>query len=144
MVRLREIKAAITALLKAKFSYKVHFDNVEKAAESYFYVEMIPRQKTIDRVLYARLIDVDIQLVLKPDENGRVKRVELYDAIDLLDSNFRAVFNVGDRFITVLNASSTIFDEVLHYRFTLEFDDCLEYEDDHVLPEELYLTIKKE
>ena len=43
MMTLREIKAAIVAVLNQNFKgYKVHFDNVEKSDAPYFYVEFMP------------------------------------------------------------------------------------------------------
>lgn len=59
MIRLLDIKKSLAALLKSKFDYKVHFDNVEKSSEPYFYVEMMPRHKTVDEIL----TDKSIQLI---------------------------------------------------------------------------------
>ena len=50
MIKLLDIKKGLTTLLKSKFNYKVHFDNVEKSSEPYFYVEMMPRHKTVDEI----------------------------------------------------------------------------------------------
>ena len=74
MIKLLDIKKGLTTLLKSKFNYKVHFDNVEKSSEPYFYVEMMPRHKTVDEILTDKSIQIDIMLVLIPDEYGRIKR----------------------------------------------------------------------
>ena len=125
MIRLLDIKKSLTALLKSKFDYKVHFDNVEKSDEPYFYVEMMPRRKTVDEILTDKSIQIDIMLVLIPDEYGRIKRSVLYDTSDTLDSLIRPVFHVQNRYITVLESHTRFVDEILHYVIDLDFADCL-------------------
>ena len=93
-----------------------------------------PRSKTIDRVYYDRTIDIDIQLVLLPDCQGRVKRSLLYDVA------LRPVLQIGDRFITISSTSSVIVDEILHYEFSLDFTDALPGEEVVELMQELYLN----
>lgn len=141
MITAKELRAAIASLLKKNFpAYKVHFDNVERANSSYFYVWLSPRSKTIDRVYYDRTIDIDIQLVLLKDCKGRVKRSLLYDAIDKLDVALRPVLQIGDRFITISSTNSVIVDEILHYEFSLDFTDALPGEEVVELMQELYLN----
>lgn len=125
LIRLLGIKKELTALLKSKFDYKVHFDNVEKSNEPYFYIEMMPRQKTVDEILTDKSIQIDIMLVLIPDEYGRIKRSVLYDTSDTLDDLIRPVFCVQDRYITVLESHTRFVNEILHYVFNLDFTDCL-------------------
>lgn len=140
MIKARDIRAAITSLLKANFpAYEVHFDNVERARNNYFYVELAPRRKTIDRVYYDRSIGIDIQLVILPDCRGRVKRSLLYDAIDTLDEAIRPVLQIGDRHITILENNSVIVDEILHYEFSLDFTDFLPVERGELM-RELYIN----
>lgn len=144
MISLRSIKKAFTALLKQNYpEYAVHFDNVEKRDVPYFYVEMQPLIHTVDRVYSERTIQVDITFIPDEDRYGRVDRTVLYDVADTLDALIRPVFYVEDRAITVLDAETTIHDEVLHYIFNLEFADYREAnrltED---LMEELQLTLK--
>lgn len=140
MITAKELRAAITALLKKNFpAYEVHYDNVEKADTSYFYIELAPSRKTIDPVYYDRSIGIDIQLVLLPDKRGRVKRSLIYDAIDTLDAAIRPVLQVGDRFITILGNNSVIVDEILHYEFSLDFTDFLPVERGELM-QELYLN----
>ena len=140
MIKAKDIRAAITSLLKKNFPlYEVHFDNVERACKSYFYVELAPRRKTIDPVYYDRSIGIDIQLVILPDCKGRVKRSLLYDAIDTLDEVIRPVLKIGDRHITILENNSVIVDEILHYEFSLDFTDFLPVERGELM-QELYIN----
>lgn len=146
MISLRSIKKAFTALLKQNYpKYAVHFDNVEKRDAPYFYVEMQPLIRTVDRVYSERTIQVDITFVPEEDRYSRVDRAVLYDIADTLDALVRPVFYVEDRAITILDAETTIHDEVLHYIFNLEFAD---YREANRLTEdlmaELQFTLKKE
>lgn len=126
MITLRSIKKAITTALKGEFTtYKVHFDNVDKSDAPYFYVEMQPVSKTWDRIISERTIQIDVQLIPQLDQFGRTQRVALYDAADALEKLFRPVFTIDDRHITVLEAETTFFDEILHYIFNLDFADAL-------------------
>ena len=140
MITAKELREAITTMLKTNFpAYKVHFENVEQAKASYFYVELIPSRRTVDDVYYDRSIGIDLQLVLLPDCRGRVKRSLLYDAIDTLDMAMRPVLQVKDRFITIMGTSSVIVDEVLHYEFSLDFADFMPVERGELM-QELYLN----
>lgn len=125
MIRLLDIKKELTSLLKSKFNYKVHFDNVEKSNEPYFYVEITPRHKTIDEILADKSIQIDIMLVLLPDKYGRIKRSILYDTFDTLDSLIRPAFHIQDRHITILESQTRFVDEILHYIFNINFVDCM-------------------
>lgn len=145
MISLRSIKKAITALLKKNCpDYAVHFDHVEKRDAPYFYVEMQPIIHTFDEVYSERTIQIDITFVPDEDEYGRVDRVVLYDIADTVDVLIRPVFYVEDRAITVLDAETTIHDDVLHYIFNLEFADYREaaWLTDELM-EELQVTITK-
>lgn len=127
MITLRSIKEALTASLKRKYpNYKVHFDNVEKQSkEPYFYVEMMPTVTTVDDVYHDRLIQIDITFYIPYDQYGRVDRMLLYDMIGGLDLLIRPVFYVEDRAITILEAETTLVDDILHYIFTLDFRDAV-------------------
>lgn len=142
LIRLLDIKKELTALLKSKFNYKVHFDNVEKSSEPYFYVEMMPRHKTVDEILTDKSIQIDIMLVFIPDEFGRIKRSILYDTADTLDSLIRPVFHIEDRYITVLESQTRFVDEVLHYIFNLKFADCMTDEESSAIMYDLMQTLE--
>ena len=138
ILTLLDIKQAVTAKLKSKYpDYKVHFDNVEKKAAPYFYVEMRPQAKTVDDFFTDRTIQIHIQLILKEDCCGRIKRSELYRAADEIDSLFRPVLQIQDRYITVLESEMTLHDDVLHYIFELSFTDGLAAEEINSIAYEL-------
>ena len=120
-----EIRRALSALLKQHFPYAVYFTNNASADKEYFHVELAPKKRVVDRVIYEREIDVMMELVLPPDARGRIDRAKLYEAVDTLDAAFLPVLTIGDRHITVQETSSRIVDEVLHYRFSLDFADAM-------------------
>lgn len=126
MIPSKDIRSAITALLKSKFSYEVHFSTNFDAKADYFYIELSEDQSFIDRVYRDRDISVSIHYVPMADGRGRINRVKLYEAQEMLEEQFLSVVKLGDRFITVQDASSRIVDEVLHFSFHLRFADNLE------------------
>lgn len=136
MMTLRDIKAAIVAVLNQNFNdYKVHFDNVEKSDAPYFYVEFMPTATTVDDLFSDRLIQVDITYIHPKDAMGRVSRTAVFEVADALDKVFRPVLAVKDRHITILDAEMTIVDDILHYIFNLDFRD--NFEDAGRIPYEL-------
>ena len=120
-----EIRHALSALLKQHFPYAIYFTNNSSADKGYFHVEIAPKKRTIDRVIYEREIDVMMELVLSPDARGRIDRTKLYEAVDTLDVALLPVLTMGDRHITVQETRSRIVDELLHYSFTLDFADAM-------------------
>ena len=127
MMTLRDIKAAIVAVLNQNFKdYKGHFDNVEKSDAPYFYVEFMPTATTVDDLFSDRLIQVDITYIHPKDAMGRVSRTAVFEVADALDKVFRPVLAVKDRHITILDAEMTIVDDILHYIFNLDFRDNFE------------------
>lgn len=127
MMTLREIKAAIVAVLNQNFKgYTVHFDNVEKSDAPYFYVELMPTATTVDDVYSDRLVQVDITYIHPKDAMGRVNRTAVYDVADTLDRTIRPVLAIMDRHITILDAEMTVVDDILHYIFNLDFRDNFE------------------
>ena len=127
MMTLREIKAAIVAVLNQNFKdYKVPFDNVEKSDAPYVYVEFMPTATTVDDLFSDRLIQVDITYIHPKDAMGRVSRTAVFEVADALDKVFRPVLAVKDRHITILDAEMTIVDDILHYIFNLDFRDNFE------------------
>lgn len=142
MIKLLDIKKELTTLLKSKFNYKVHFDNVEKSSEPYFYVEMMSRHKTVDEILTDKSIQIDIMLVLIPDEYGRIKRSVLYDTADTLDGLIKPVFHIKDRYITIFESHTRFVDEILHYVFYLDFADCLTDKESSAIMYDLMQTLE--
>ena len=133
MLSLLSIRKAIVALLRTKFpktAYQVHFDNVEKSKAPYFYVELTPhRSRTFDAIISERSIEIDVMYFGGEDAQGNVKRSELYDVAEILDTLFRPVFFVEDRAITINEAQYRIVDEILHFTFSLDFADAVTEEE---------------
>lgn len=126
MITLADIRKAITTALKSKFqNIKVFFDDVENSTDDYFYIEFTPKSKTIDDIYTENIIKVDIDYILAEDKNGKIDRRKLQDSISKIDILFRPIFKVKDRTFTVLETSTTIVDEILHFSFELDFVDCL-------------------
>lgn len=130
MITLADIRKAITTALKSKFQkIKVFFDDVENSTDDYFYIEFTPKSKTIDDIYTNKIIKIDIDYVLALDENKKIDRRKLQDSISKIDILFRPIFKVKDRTFTVLETSTTIVDEILHFSFELDFVDCLDDEE---------------
>ena len=126
MITLADIRKAITTALKSKFqNIQVFFDDVETSTDDYFYIEFTPKSKTIDDIYTNKIIKIDIDYVLALDENKKIDRRKLQDSISKIDILFRPIFKVKDRTFTVLETSTTIVDEILHFSFELDFVDCL-------------------
>lgn len=126
MITLADIRKAITTALKSKFqNIKVFFDDVENSTDDYFYIEFTPKSKTIDDIYTNKIIKIDIDYVLALDENKKIDRRKLQDSISKIDILFRPIFKVKDRTFTVLETSTTIVDEILHFSFESDFVDCL-------------------
>lgn len=143
MISTRTIKAALVTLLKtAHTEAKVHFDNVEKAKTPYFYVDMSENTRQLGRPYFDRSLSLDICYIAAEDEAGRVDRNELLDMANRMAVVFSRPFKVEDRFITILDADITFFDEVLHYRFKLSFTDYLSDEELGITPAELMQTLE--
>ena len=115
---------------------------MEKSSEPYFYVEMMSRHKTVDEILTDKSIQIDIMLVLIPDEYGRIKRSVLYDTADTLDGLIKPVFHIKDRYITILESHTRFVDEILHYVFYLDFADCLTDKESSAIMYDLMQTLE--
>lgn len=122
-----ELRKALVDYLRKQtgLTYEVHFNRVEESAESYFFVEFSEKRTTVDSVYYDRVIDVEVSLVLKPDEFDKVNLNILRNAADSLANTLKPIFYVQDRFITVHETHSRIVDRILHFDFKLEFTDYL-------------------
>lgn len=133
MLTAKDFRKALCELIndKAKLPYDVFFNHVNNSRESYVWIDVQPQKKSWDRVYFQRVMNVDIHVLLTPDEYAEVKHSGLMDIADALDSAIMPCLQVRDRFITVQEFSSHIFDDVLHYEFVLDFTDCVpnaEYE----------------
>ncbi len=143
MIPSSDIRSALSALLKKHFPYAVYFTNNADSQKGYFHVTVTPKTRTVDRVIYERSLDIELELVLPPDARGRIDRTKLYEAVDILDAALMPVLTIGDRHITVQETSSRIVDEVLHYSFTLDFADAMPSEEFEFM-EELAINGQRE
>ena len=142
MIKLRAIQKALVELLKSKYpNYKVYFDNIEKSNAPYFYIEMFVRSGIGDYTYFDRTVQVDITFRPIEDKYGRIKRSELYEMSDSLESLFRPVLKVDDRYITINDFEHTFIDEVLHFIFNLEFEDAFTDEEVGFIRNEVAQTL---
>ena len=125
MITAKDFRKALKHLVsvKAGLPYKVWFDYVQTSDQSYIWIDVHPQKTSWDNAYFQRILDVDIQVVLIPDEMGNVDRTDLLGISDKLDMAIMPCLRVKDRFITVQNFRSSIVDDVLHYEFTLDFTD---------------------
>ncbi|MBR1728842.1 MAG: hypothetical protein IJ728_04890 [Selenomonadaceae bacterium] len=149
MLTVSEIQTALTKLVTQNTKIKdVWFDRVNYPSEdefqNYAWIELRPNKTSFDKVYYQRLIAVDIHIILKPDENGEVSRTEIYEIIDQLDAAIMPCLQIKDRFITIQNFRADIFDNVLHYEFTLDFTDYIQSDEYEGLAYELMKNLKME
>ena len=141
MITAREIRHALTKVIQtnAKLPYKVFFEHVSKSGESYVFVDLMPKKTTIDKVYFQWNINVDINVVLIPDEYALVQKEDLWDISDRLMAAIMPTVIIetedGDksktRYATVQDFNSYIVDDILHHEFVLDFTDYVrsdEYE----------------
>ena len=130
MLTARDIRQALVDLIKVKaqIPFDVHFNHINKSNKSYIWIEFRPQKKNIDSVYFQRILNVDIHVVLFPDSNAEVKHTDLLSISDEMDKVIMPCLQIKDRFITILNSNSYIFDDILHYEFSLDFTDCVERE----------------
>lgn len=133
MLTAKDFREALVDLIrvKARLPYKVHFNHVNKSNESYVWIELNPQKRSWDSVYFQRIMNVEIHVILFPDTHAEVKHTNLMEISDALDAAIMPCFHIKDRFITVQEFNSHIFDDVLHYEFALDFTDYVpndEYE----------------
>lgn len=95
------------------------------SSESYAHISFRPIKKDFGYGLISRSIRVDISVVLSPNL-AEAPRADLYNIADKFDVAFCGYVQVLDRFITMYETNSRIFDSILHYEFLLEFSDYVE------------------
>ena len=144
----KDIRAAFVELIqgKAQIPYEIHFNHVNKSTASYVWVEFQMKKSSWDAALFQRSIDVDIHVILNPDDYAVVKYTGLWDISDSLTKAIMPCVQIKDRFITVYEFNSHIVDDVLHYEFNLDFTDYVqsdEYEGvGYELMQELSLNLR--
>lgn len=127
MLTNEDIQTALVNLVKinANLPYPVHFNRVRKSDKSYIWIEIRASKKSFDGVYFQRILAIDIQTVLLPDEYAEVKYTDLMKISDALDAAIMPCVKIKDRSITVQDFNSYVVDDVLHYKFTLDFTDYL-------------------
>lgn len=128
MIKSSDLRDALADLIKVKagLNLKVFFNHVENCADDYVFVRLRPKQVNESYGRVQRKILVDFQVVLSPNNAAQVKHTDLLDIVDTLDEVTSSPLQIGDRFVTIYDTSSIIFDNVLTYSFELNFTDCIE------------------
>ena len=128
MVTYKDLRIAIVSLIRQAVAQPldIHFNHVDKSNKSYVFVEVIASKVSLDAVYYQRTIDIDLQFVMIPPEDLTIKRNDLMEIAETLDQILQSSFKVSDRYLTVINSNFHIFDEILHYEFTLNFTDAID------------------
>ena len=124
----KDIRAAFVDLIhnKAQIPYDVHFNHVNKSTTSYVWVELQMRKSSWDIAFFQWSIDVDIQVILSPDDYAVVKYTGLWEIADSLTKSIMPCMQIKDRFITIQEFNSNVVDDVLHYEFNLDFTDYVQ------------------
>ena len=128
MVTYKDLRIAIVSLIRQAVTQPldIHFNHVDKSNKSYVFVEIIASKVSLDAVYYQRTVDIDLQFVMIPPNDITIKRNDLTVIAESLDQILQSSFKVSDRYLTVINSSFHIFDEILHYEFTLNFTDAID------------------
>lgn len=125
MLKSSNVRDALADLIKTNLPLKVFFNTVNNAAYDYCWIRLRPKHKNIGQGYFERRLRVDFQIVLSPNDAAQVKHTDLLDIIDTLDEVTCKPLQIDDRFITIYDAESIIFDNILTYSFELDFADCL-------------------
>ena len=115
MLTNEDIQTALVNLVKinANLPYPVHFNRVRKSDKSYIWIEIQSSKKSFDSVYFQRILTIDIQTVLLPDEYAEVKYTDLMKISDALDAAIMPCVKIKDRSITVQDFNSYVVDDVL-------------------------------
>lgn len=144
MLRASDIRDSLAELIKvkARLPLKVFFNHVNNAADDYCWIKLTASQENEGFGVFQRKIRVTIQIVLVPDSNGEIKHTDLYDIADKLSEVTSNYIQIADRYITIYDTNSRIFDDILIYEFMLDFNDGRDKPTDEEFNElmrELYL-----
>lgn len=148
MIKITEIKTAITRLLKKTEDIDVFFTNISKTDSSveeiriykYFHVSLIPISTSLfGKYLRDRALFVDVAYI-----NDKADNNTFYNWMETMDQHFLPYVQIGKRSITIESSSFKIVDNVGHYTFTLKFRDVIDYKEQGVLAEDLNINFVKE
>lgn len=126
MIRYADIEDALSDLIKveAGLPLKVFFNHVNDASADYAWVRLRMGRTDLGFGWLERSIRVDISVHLEPKMPGaEIRHSDLLEICDALDVATLHAIPISGRFITVLETSSIIFDDILTYSFKLDFSD---------------------
>lgn len=126
MIKSEDLRNALATLIKSKLNLRVFFNHVENCAGDYVWVRLRPKLNNEGYGRIQRRILVDFQVVLSPNDAAQVKHTDLLDIIDTLNVLTSSPLQIGDRFITIYDTNTIIFDSILTFSFELDFTDCIE------------------
>lgn len=146
MIRITEIKKAITHLLKQIHDIDVFYTNVSKTdsanqdekIDQYYFVSLIPISTSLfggsmrDRAFY-----IDISYV-----HGQASNNDYMLWSESMDNLFLPYIKIDKRSVTIEESSFKIVDQVAHYTFTLKFRDVVDYTEDGIPADELQINFK--
>lgn len=136
MLKINEIKSAITRQLKKADDIDVFYTNVSKtdSAEDeikisrYYHVSLIPISTSLfGKTMRDRVFLIDVSYV-----NDDANTNDLMAWGEQMDSLFLPYIQIKDRSITIEESSFKIVEQVGHYTFTLKFRDVIDYTEDGV------------
>ena len=126
MIKSADLRDAIADLIKSRLNLKVFFNHVQNCADDYVFVRLRSKQANESFGRVQRKILVDFQVVLSPNNAAQVKHTDLLDIVDTLNEETSYPLQILDRYVTIYDTSSIIFDNILTYSFELNFTDCIE------------------
>ncbi len=152
MITAKEIRHALKVLVndKAKLPYAVSFNHVEKSNQSYIWIDLNSKKTSIDKAYFQWSINVDIQVILFPDEYTAINADDLWEISDKLTTAVMPYVEIETedndktktRYTTVYTFNSYIVDEILHYEFNLDFTDYVQSDEYEGLDYNLMQNLK--
>lgn len=126
MIHFAEIRDSLVDLIKerAGLNLKVYFNHVNDASVDYCQVRLRPSRTDWGDGWINRDIRVDFQFTLHPNGFAEQHHMDYYEIVDALDLATLNAVPIADRWITIYECSSRIFDGSLTYSFMLSFSDC--------------------
>lgn len=146
MVKLTEIKTAITQLLKKTNDIDVFYTNVSKTDSNaeeqkisqYYFVSLIPISVSLFGAnMRDRAFFIDISYI-----SDNANENDFLAWFESMDSLFLPYIRIGKRSITIEESSFKIVDQVGHYTFTLKFRDDIDYREDGIPAQDLQINFK--
>lgn len=144
-VNLLDIKIAVNSKLESEFeNIKLYSaGTVEGFKRPSFFTSIIPLMQDHEHInYYTSKILVVINYFNKFKKDREIDNLKMHDKLLEL---FGLDINVGRRTLTLSNIKSEIVDEVLQFRFELDFKDYIEKEETEAeIAKELEIELNKE